>query len=94
MDKHETRLRKVESRLSGTLTFPDWVAGKSESDQLLILRFYFYLYQLIEAGIDPHGEEFHKELQPNESIAMAVCRLCDLDYRRLISHVEEWRRIS
>lgn len=73
MANYASRLGKIETQLSGRLTFPEWVSGKPEADQVLILRFYFYLYQLYEAGIDPHGEEFHKELQPRESIAMAIC---------------------
>jgi hypothetical protein len=94
MATYATRLRKVEASLPTRLTFYDWVMGKPHADQILILQFYWFLYQLREAGIDLHSEEFRKELQPQESICSAICRLLDLDYRCLISHLEEWRKIG
>ena len=88
--RYSRRLERVESRLPAPReSHVSWLMSLPEDDRLMLLQM-FLVVRLEEAGLGMSSEEFARECQPHESRVMAICRLCNVDVRRVTPLLWEW----
>ena len=93
--RHSRRLARIENRLPAPRQgFVSWVMSMPEEEGIMFLYVLWSIARFEEAGTGLLSEEFQRELQPHESPIMAMCRLCQVEYRRVIKHFEEWRQLG
>ena len=93
--RYSRRLERVESRLPAPRESDvSWLMSLPEDDRLMLLQAMFLVVRLEEAGVGPSTEEFQRELQPHESRIMAICRLAQVDARRVTPLFWEWGRLG
>jgi hypothetical protein len=91
--RHSVRLGRIErGLLAPRATFVSWVMSLPEDDQVMFLKVVWMMGKFEDAGIGLLSEEFSRELQPKESPIMAMCRLCEVDVRRVQPLLEQWGR--
>ena len=93
--RYSRRLERIENRLPAPRQgFVSWVMSIPEEERIMFLYVLWSIARFEEAGVGLLSEEFQREMQPHESPMAAMCRLCEVEYRRVIPHLETWRRIG
>ena len=94
--KHSRRLERIENRLpTPRKNFVSWVRSIiPEEERTMFLYVLWSIARFEEAGMGLLSEEFQREMQPHESPIAAMCRLCEVEYRRVIPHLETWGRMG
>ena len=92
---HSVRLQRIERGLPAPReNFVSWVMSIPEEERIMFLYVLWSIARFEEAGVGLLSEEFQREMQPHESPIAAMCRLCEVEYRRVIPHLETWGRMG
>jgi hypothetical protein len=92
--RHENRLAKIEANLppdprivaeAEAMAWAEWLSKQPPDDAVMWLSCWATLGELGIDAITPM-------CQSHESPLMAICRLCEWDYRRILEMSNEWKR--